>query len=87
VDECSSSPCENGAACVDGINRFECRCARGFQGERCHRATNECASNPCQHGATCHDLAGEYRCVCKAGYTGEGERWIAAVNCSSELQQ
>jgi EGF-like domain len=35
VDECQSSPCLNGATCVDLVNGFQCRCADGWQGERC----------------------------------------------------
>ena len=35
VDECSSSPCENGGACVDEVGKFRCWCADGYWGNRC----------------------------------------------------
>jgi len=30
VDECASSPCSNGATCIDGVLSFECVCAAGY---------------------------------------------------------
>ena len=35
VDECSSSPCQNGAACVDGVNLYTCTCPPGYEGAQC----------------------------------------------------
>ena len=35
VDECSSSPCQNGATCVDGVNLYTCTCPPGFEGAQC----------------------------------------------------
>ena len=35
IDECASSPCQNGATCIDGINSYECKCADGWKGEIC----------------------------------------------------
>ena len=29
VDECRSSPCQNGATCIDGTNEFHCLCPDG----------------------------------------------------------
>lgn len=29
VDECASTPCRNGAKCVDQPDGYECRCAEG----------------------------------------------------------
>lgn len=29
IDECASTPCQNGAKCYDRPNGFECRCAEG----------------------------------------------------------
>lgn len=31
-DECWSSPCANGATCIDGIDSYNCSCAEGFTG-------------------------------------------------------
>ena len=35
TDECSSGPCENGANCVDGINKYSCECPTGYEGTLC----------------------------------------------------
>lgn len=32
VDECASTPCRNGAKCVDQPDGYECRCAEGEGG-------------------------------------------------------
>lgn len=31
VDECSSTPCLNGAKCIDLPNGYDCECAEGKQ--------------------------------------------------------
>lgn len=33
VDECASTPCRNGAKCVDQPDGYECRCAEGEAGK------------------------------------------------------
>lgn len=35
INECASSPCENGGHCRDGINSFTCTCVNGFTGTLC----------------------------------------------------
>ena len=35
VDECESSPCANGATCIDLENGYRCVCAQGWQGDTC----------------------------------------------------
>ncbi len=32
VNECASSPCLNGGACSDGVNKYTCGCAAGYEG-------------------------------------------------------
>jgi len=39
VDECQSSPCLNGATCVDLENGYRCQCAEGWQGDTCEQGT------------------------------------------------
>ena len=38
IDECSSSPCENGGICHDQINAFNCSCVLGFNGTTCQNS-------------------------------------------------
>ncbi len=40
VDECASNPCQNGAECVDGTNKYTCTCAAGYTGENCQTGKN-----------------------------------------------
>ncbi len=44
VDECQSSPCQNGATCTDEANSFSCSCVDGFTGSLCETGTvhNHC---------------------------------------------
>ena len=35
VDECASSPCQNGGSCGDGINKYTCGCVAGYTGNEC----------------------------------------------------
>ena len=35
VNKCSSDPCQNDGICFDGVQRYECECQEGWEGERC----------------------------------------------------
>ena len=35
IDECSSSPCLNGATCEDQLDSYRCACANGYEGTDC----------------------------------------------------
>ncbi|XP_078681185.1 IgGFc-binding protein-like [Branchiostoma floridae x Branchiostoma belcheri] len=35
IDECQSSPCQNGAVCLDGQNQYTCLCTAGWTGTNC----------------------------------------------------
>ena len=35
IDECSTSPCRNGATCVDMVNDYLCICEAGWSGKTC----------------------------------------------------
>lgn len=47
TDACHSSPCLNGATCVDGIDSFKCFCLPSYGGDLCEIGTASLASaNP-----------------------------------------
>ncbi|XP_058452918.1 protein eyes shut [Malaya genurostris] len=80
---CLSSPCKNGAICVEEINlsqdlnRFKpesqatwsCRCAFGYMGKVCEHSI--CDNNPCKFGGTCVTFPESgYLCLCPYGKHG-----------------
>lgn len=73
VDDCSSSPCQNGGTCHDTLDGFMCRCRPGFVGLQCEAEIDECQTDPCSTEGTerCLDLDNKFVCKCHAGYTGE----------------
>ncbi|XP_048587268.1 neurogenic locus notch homolog protein 1 isoform X1 [Nematostella vectensis] len=85
VDECflaavdPNKRCENGATCVDKVNRKECICPPGWTGDRCHVDIDECALGFCDNGATCNNFNGTYNCTCIPGYTDR--------NCSTDINE
>lgn len=42
VNECDSSPCENGGTCIDKIGEFVCECFPKFKGEKCESEHDFC---------------------------------------------
>ena len=71
VDNCLSSPCQNGGECHDIEAEFFCNCPDGFTGDRCETGIDACASNPCQSGGSCQEHVNGFTCECLLGYTGE----------------
>lgn len=70
INACASSPCQNGATCVNGLNTFTCQCATDYGGTLCELDLNHCRTNPCRNGATCLSLTTSYYCSCASGYVG-----------------
>eukprot|EP00794_Sanderia_malayensis_P013908 gene13908-15357_t len=78
VNECASSPCQNGGTCSDAVNSYTCQCMQGFAGTRCETDVNECLSSPCVHGV-CINNVNSYSCTCTVGYSG--------TKCDSDVNE
>ena len=39
IDECATSPCQNGGTCTDGVNSYTCACVAGYDGAECQNST------------------------------------------------
>ena len=35
IDECATSPCQNGGSCTDQVNGYTCNCIAGYDGTDC----------------------------------------------------
>ncbi|KAH3692451.1 hypothetical protein DPMN_194292 [Dreissena polymorpha] len=35
INECGSSPCQNGGSCTDRLNGYVCRCTEAYTGSNC----------------------------------------------------
>ena len=88
VDECSSTPCQNGGHCAeDGLDAYSCTCGdTGFDGGNCADDVMECDSSPCDHAGACAESTtdatvdvGTYYCSCAAGYSG--------FNCDGDVNE
>jgi hypothetical protein len=93
INECESSPCQNGALCEDLVDTFKCYCPPGYSGDVCENVPTRCASHPCQncdHPGTdidgheqvddcCVEEIDGYSCICPPGYTGE--------NCEEDMDE
>ncbi|XP_056282449.1 protein jagged-2-like isoform X2 [Pseudoliparis swirei] len=71
INDCASSPCENGGTCIDGINSFQCFCPEGWEGHLCDADVNECNMNSCQNGGRCVDLVNDFYCDCVDNWKGK----------------
>ena len=63
--------CQNGAACVDLVDFYECVCPNGYEGYDCEIDIDECAQGFCQNGSVCVDNVFDYTCICPDGYDGK----------------
>lgn len=81
LDECLSSPCENGGQCTQTAfpGNYTCDCPDEYEGHNCEELKiKTCAQSPCLNGGHCRDgvaIVGDdlYNCDCDTGYKG--------VNC------
>ena len=33
INDCDQHICQNGATCVDGLNKYSCKCVKGYSGK------------------------------------------------------
>ena len=74
MDECDSSPCNNGGTCVDAINGYVCLCSQGWEGAECQDRRDLCAPDQqaCHAMADCtNTFPGAVQCNCLPGYMGD----------------
>ena len=41
IDECATSPCQNGGSCNDQINGYTCNCTSQYFGTNCEYGNND----------------------------------------------
>ena len=71
VNECDSSPCQNGGNCTHGINSYNCSCPSRYNGTNCELDTvDDCIGHICVNNATCVDGVNHFNCSCLPGYEG-----------------
>lgn len=71
INECESSPCQNGGVCVDKIASYACACPMGFTGLNCEEEILKCENSPCKNNALCLMEEGIPVCYCVPDYHGE----------------
>ena len=70
-DICSvSSPCLNGATCINTGNSYTCICDTSYTGPVCASTVLYCVSNPCANGGSCLESVAGFTCLCPFGYAG-----------------
>eukprot|EP00058_Branchiostoma_floridae_P024950 XP_002610440.1 hypothetical protein BRAFLDRAFT_85579 [Branchiostoma floridae] len=64
IDECASSPCQNGGSCTDGVDSFSCECAIGYSGDFCEADIDWCTQGQgyCPFGWICEDMVTHFIC-------------------------
>uniref|UniRef100_A0A182QZ83 Protein eyes shut n=1 Tax=Anopheles farauti TaxID=69004 RepID=A0A182QZ83_9DIPT len=71
TNECASSPCQNGAICIDKFASYICACPMGFSGTNCEEEIMLCASSPCANQALCLMEEDSPTCYCVPDFHGE----------------
>lgn len=80
VDQCESSPCQNGGRCESHVGGYRCHCLRQspdgglYGGAHCDVRLVGCEGHECQNQGSCSafllDETHGYTCSCTPGYTG-----------------
>ncbi|CAB1458891.1 unnamed protein product [Pleuronectes platessa] len=97
ADNCLSSPCNNGATCLEHLDDYVCLCPKGpvwfmgknygFTGLNCTQDVDECYSNPCNGVKSyCVNGINGYSCYCPHGFGGD-DCQVNVTTCSEETCQ
>lgn len=70
IDECESSPCQNGGICINKLASYDCACPTGFTGNNCEQVLHYCPNSTCINDALCLLDDGEPVCYCVPDYHG-----------------
>ncbi|XP_060928141.1 protein crumbs homolog 1-like [Limanda limanda] len=81
ADNCLSSPCNNGATCLEHLDDYVCLCPKGpvwFMGKNCEELYDPCITAPCTN---CTSTLGtdKFSCHCPDGFTG--------LNCTQDVDE
>ncbi|KAM3620131.1 uncharacterized protein V6R79_018650 [Siganus canaliculatus] len=80
INQCDSSPCQNGGRCESHVGGYTCHCSERSQdgflygGVNCDERLVGCEGHECQNQGSCSpfllDGTHGYTCSCSPGYTG-----------------
>ena len=65
-DECDMNigACLYGGTCHDGVNKYSCKCAKGFSGGNCEKTPDYCLAQDCL-GNTCVSSLDDRSGICE----------------------
>lgn len=81
ADKCLSSPCRNGATCLDHLGDYVCLCPKGpvwYMGKNCDELYDACIMAPCTN-CTSKPGTDNFTCHCPDGFTGP--------NCTQDVDE
>ena len=97
VNECVSSPCQNGAACTDSTrlhliatDAFDCTCQPGYTSDAagtCNLDVDECASSPCENSGDCFDSITTPSSIGADTYSCTCATGWGGVNCGDDINE
>jgi len=87
IDDCGSSPCEQGDCSDHGPNAYRCVCRDGWTDTHCDFDVNECITEGaynCHEDGKCVNTPGSYYCRCISGFAGDGHTCIDLDDCDPD---
>ncbi|XP_068615792.1 protein crumbs homolog 1-like [Brachionichthys hirsutus] len=79
--KCLSSPCDNGAKCLEHLDDYVCVCPKGpvwYTGKNCDELYDACITAPCTN-CTSDPGTDRFTCHCTDGFTG--------LNCTQDVDE